>query len=138
MIEKINCPICGKTTFTTEFEVCNYCGWQNDSVQLENPKYPGGSNDLSLVEYKKLYEMITLEHPSYQWIKNQKVYDRIVSNFTFPPYKCKCCGIGAINVVGEKCDNCGWIDSQLQNYFVDLDIVFNIESLQEMHKNSYK
>ena len=50
----IKCPICGQYEFEEEnnFEGCDVCHWQNDGVQMDDPDYWGGANDLSLNDYK--------------------------------------------------------------------------------------
>ncbi len=127
----VECPVCGKTIFKDEFEVCNFCGWEHDLVQEDDVKYPGGANDLSLIEYKQLYNMILIEHPKYIWINNNNIFNRYISKIEFPPYLCKCCGVYEVKTLGEKCPNCGWIDSQLQNAFIDVNNLINNYSLEE-------
>ncbi len=39
------------------FDICTVCGWQNDPLQNDNPKYAGGANELSLLDYKKQFEL---------------------------------------------------------------------------------
>jgi len=56
----IICPVCGKYRFKFEFDVCDFCGWENDGLQLEKPDYVGGANTLSLNEYRK------------QWLEKEK------------------------------------------------------------------
>jgi len=50
----IKCPVCGQYEFENDndFDSCNTCLWQNDGVQLDDPDYWGGANDLSLNDYK--------------------------------------------------------------------------------------
>lgn len=53
------CPVCGKYTFQSgpgSYEICPICGWENDKAQYKDPTLKGGSNRLSLKEYKKQYE----------------------------------------------------------------------------------
>jgi len=54
----IDCPVCKKYKFQSDFDlgVCSVCGWENDGVQLDDPDFPGGANDLSLNEYKVQWE----------------------------------------------------------------------------------
>ena len=60
---KHNCPICGKTVFKeySSFEICEYCGWEDDVIQNSNPNYSGGANTLSLNDYKSRYQEIILK-----------------------------------------------------------------------------
>lgn len=127
----IKCPICDKSIFKNEFEVCKYCGWEHDIIQENDIKYPGGANDLSLIEYKELYSLIIKKHPKYVWINDQSIFNKFTSNIEYPPYLCKCCGSYEIKNVGEKCPNCGWIDSQLQNTYIDVENVINKTSLDK-------
>lgn len=63
------CPICGKYEFADDgcFDICKYCGWEDDGLQLAYPDYSGGANELSLNEYKKQYQKKIKENPSYVW-----------------------------------------------------------------------
>ena len=64
MQTKIPCPVCGKYQFEKEcdYDICEYCGWENDSYTEE-----GGSNTLSLEEFRKRYEMYLVLRPDYNW-----------------------------------------------------------------------
>lgn len=63
------CPICGKYEFEDDgsFDICPYCGWEDDNLQTADPNYSGGANELSLNEYKKQYEEKIKENPKYIW-----------------------------------------------------------------------
>ena len=54
----IKCPICGEYEFAAEnnFDVCPVCEWENDGVQMDDPTYWGGANDLCLNDYKAVWE----------------------------------------------------------------------------------
>lgn len=66
------CPICGKYEFEDEssFDICPYCGWEDDGLQNDEPDYSGGANELSLNQYKKKYEEKIKEDPNYKWSKD--------------------------------------------------------------------
>ena len=49
------CPVCGKMTLES-YGICDYCDWQNDPVQYENPEMSGGANKMSLNEARKAYK----------------------------------------------------------------------------------
>jgi hypothetical protein len=38
------------------FEICPLCDWQDDNVQNADPDYAGGANEMSLNEYRSLWE----------------------------------------------------------------------------------
>jgi predicted RNA-binding Zn-ribbon protein involved in translation (DUF1610 family) len=51
------CPCCGKDTIVEKgsYEICQFCGWEDDPVQSGDPDYAGGANKLSLNQYRKNY-----------------------------------------------------------------------------------
>lgn len=53
----VKCPVCGKHDFKEDnnFDICPVCGWENDGVQLDDPDFEGGANDMSLNQAKKAY-----------------------------------------------------------------------------------
>ena len=65
----INCPVCNKYDFEedNDFDICEFCGWENDGVQLDNPNYCGGANPDSLNERKAW------------WLKQNKILESIPS-----------------------------------------------------------
>ncbi len=52
---KHKCPVCGQYEFSRKdsFEVCEICGWEDDSLQEDEPDYAGGANRLSLNQFRK-------------------------------------------------------------------------------------
>ena len=70
--ENCECPVCGKYTFDEEYDICPYCGWENDAVQYENPDFAGGANRESLNEYKKNYKKLISKDKNYMWNKTFK------------------------------------------------------------------
>ena len=52
------CPVCGRYEFPEmgSYEVCEFCGWEDDLVQLEDPDYAGGANRLSLNQFREKWE----------------------------------------------------------------------------------
>ena len=47
------CPACGFLEFSGPpgtYEICSLCGWEDDHVQLANPRLRGGANRESLAE----------------------------------------------------------------------------------------
>lgn len=66
------CPVCGKYEFEDEdsHDICPYCGWEDDSVQTDDPNCSGGANDLCLNDYKKQYQELLTRNPDYIWKKD--------------------------------------------------------------------
>lgn len=54
--EFLACPCCGYRTITEEWDICEVCGWEHDSVQSNNPDYAGGANRPSLREAQRNFE----------------------------------------------------------------------------------
>lgn len=61
-MNKYNCPCCNFLTFDEPldgtYEICPVCGWEDDKLQLENPDYEGGANEVSLNQAKQNFKMI--------------------------------------------------------------------------------
>jgi rubrerythrin len=68
------CPVCGKYEFEDEssYDICPFCGWEDDGVQLSDPDFDGGANDLSLKQYRKQYREIIKTNPNYRWDRDYK------------------------------------------------------------------
>lgn len=62
MKNSIPCPIC-KQTLLQDFEICKICFWEFDLLQYEHPDIEGGANYLSLNQYKKWWDTLTLIMP---------------------------------------------------------------------------
>jgi hypothetical protein len=49
---KYFCPCCGYDTFEEEpsgtYDICPICFWEDDPIQLKDPDYEGGANQVSL------------------------------------------------------------------------------------------
>ena len=56
----IKCPICGQYEFEEQddFDSCDVCHWQNDGLQMKDPDYWGGANELSLNDFKAKWQKI--------------------------------------------------------------------------------
>lgn len=55
------CPVCGTQSFTTKdfpgsYEICEICGWEDDSVQFDDPDFEGGANPYSLNQARENYK----------------------------------------------------------------------------------
>ncbi len=58
LIEQVQnkCKVCGLGNIAHDFDICEYCGWEADDLQNENPNFSGGANDMSLNQYKQFWE----------------------------------------------------------------------------------
>jgi hypothetical protein len=49
---RVPCPCCGYRTFRDpgygSYDLCPVCFWEDDDLQLSEPDYRGGANDVSL------------------------------------------------------------------------------------------
>ena len=63
---EMTCPICGKTNFQEEHEVCQFCGWINEFLVFDNPCHTP-KNKLSVDEYKEMYNQRKLKNLNYIW-----------------------------------------------------------------------
>lgn len=50
------CKVCGMGNIEQSYDICQFCGWEDDSLQNENPNYMGGANHMSLNQYKKFWK----------------------------------------------------------------------------------
>lgn len=64
------CPVCGKTIFEEydSYDVCEFCGWEDNAYQEEHP-YTGGGPNSSLYSYRKKYRQKIVADPDYTWAK---------------------------------------------------------------------
>ena len=55
--ERFRCPCCGYYTLSSdpEYEICPVCFWEYDKIQVADPDYAGGANELSLKESRENY-----------------------------------------------------------------------------------
>ena len=56
MNSKHTCPSCGFIVFESpvgSYDICPFCGWEDDHVQARFPRMTGGANGGSLFEYQK-------------------------------------------------------------------------------------
>ena len=64
----MKCPVCGNNTFSDtdyEYDICKECFWEYDLVQVDNPNLPGGANNHSLNEYRKIYQGLLENNPHF-------------------------------------------------------------------------
>lgn len=77
----MKCPVCGNDTFDEgdyEFDICTECFWEYDTLQVNNPDYPGGANCHSLNDYKKIYQRLKTDNPSFS-CKNESDMELIIA-----------------------------------------------------------
>lgn len=57
---KFACPCCGFLTFDEppngSYLICPVCRWEDDPVQLNDPDYGGGANEVSLNQARKNFQ----------------------------------------------------------------------------------
>ena len=49
------CDVCGSLTIEDEYDICDVCGWEKDTIQVEEPD-DHGVNNMSLNEARKIWE----------------------------------------------------------------------------------
>lgn len=51
------CPVCGNYEFPefNSYDVCEVCGWEDDSIQEENPDEECCANQMSLNQARRAY-----------------------------------------------------------------------------------
>ena len=49
------CKMCGLGDIKHCFYICEYCGWEDDSLQNDEPDYFGGANEMSLNQYREFW-----------------------------------------------------------------------------------
>ncbi len=55
-IPPYKCRVCGLGDIEMPYNICCFCGWEDDGSQSEDPDYTGGPNHMSFNEYKKFWE----------------------------------------------------------------------------------
>lgn len=55
-IPPYKCKVCGMGNIEQSYDICQFCGWEDDDIQNEKPDYMGGANEMSLNQYKKFWE----------------------------------------------------------------------------------
>ena len=54
---KYKCPCCGFYTFDSKpdgtYDICEVCFWEDDPIQLDDPDFEGGANNVSLLQARK-------------------------------------------------------------------------------------
>ena len=73
------CKICGLGDREGEYSICEFCGWEDDTLQNEQPDYMGGANNMSFNEYKIFWEInkneiLKSDNPCFKAIDLAKKY----------------------------------------------------------------
>ena len=60
-MKKYQCPCCEYYTYNVPPNedcgyICPVCFWENDPVQLNDPDFDGGANEMSLNEAREAYQ----------------------------------------------------------------------------------
>jgi hypothetical protein len=52
------CPCCGKLAIFDlgDYEICKWCGWEDDPIQSADPNYSGGANTFNLNQAKAEFQ----------------------------------------------------------------------------------
>ena len=70
------CPCCGFLTLEEpergNYEICPVCFWEDDPVQLEDPDYVGGANDVSLNQARQNFAALRVSEERFR----RPTYDR--------------------------------------------------------------
>ena len=74
------CPVCGKFEFPTHgsFDICDVCGWEDDSAQENEEEDEGGANWEGLKGYRALYKAgmhEASEEEREKWLIDNHIYD---------------------------------------------------------------
>ena len=113
--QEMDCPVCGEFHFSqldeSDVEVydyiqCPHCGWKCDVFQTQNPELRDGTNEKSLIEYKKWFEARLAENPDYDYQE---------ATYVSQEHSCPVCGKHTFSDEGsfETCPQCGWVDDKL-------------------------
>ena len=79
------CKVCGMGNIEQPYDICHFCGWEDDDIQNEKPDYMGGANEMSLNQYKKFWEenkdeiLANLKNNRFYAIeKSQEYYNKLL------------------------------------------------------------
>jgi ribosomal protein L37AE/L43A len=118
---KHKCPICGKTEFSSEnsFEICDYCGWEDDGYQEASPNLWGGPNLLSKNDYLKLYQETIKINQNFK-SRIGKI-EQLLRCDDDKEHNCPVCGKTTFKYLNsyDRCRYCGWIDNWVQENYPD-------------------
>ena len=116
----MECPVCHEYYFADDTDIekedlnyknkeddyCMHCGWKYDLYQFEHPDVSSMTNELSLNEYKKMFESKISANPDYDYTEE---------NYISTPHFCPVCGKYEFKDVNsfDVCPYCGWEDDEL-------------------------
>ncbi len=141
------CPICGKYKFNKngDYDICKYCGWENDSAMNDDPCYSGGANELCQIDYKLRYDFYVKNNPQYVWKVHgfpevsqiEKHLCPVCGKFHFEPLTWDdiYCGVLPSDIY---CMSCGWHydNNQLENHNLKDGVnEFSVNEYKELYKN---
>ena len=53
------CAVCGQGIMEAgSYEICQFCGWEDDPVQNADPNFCGGANQMSLTQARTYWKAI--------------------------------------------------------------------------------
>lgn len=70
------CPVCGEYVIHFDYDICPICGWELDPVQMDDPDFWGGANNLSLNDFKNLFLELRKENRSYRWEDDPSIREK--------------------------------------------------------------
>lgn len=62
MEHKSICPVCGQYGIDSEFDICDFCGWQFITDQLDFPDEEDGANGVTFNRAKELWNEKHIPH----------------------------------------------------------------------------
>lgn len=70
-IPPLPCPVCGRHSFRkpADFGICPRCGWENDGSERQPDLV--GANAMTFGDYKRRYERLVAEDPTYEWVNEE-------------------------------------------------------------------
>ena len=79
------CPVCGRTVFQEydSYEICSFCGWEDNAFQEKLP-YTGGGSNASLHSCRQNYRKKIAADPAYTWAREQDEVAKRKESFGSP------------------------------------------------------
>ena len=79
------CKLCGIGNIEMTHDICDYCGWEDDDVQQDDPEYVVGANIMSFNQYKKFWmenkDEILANHKNNKFYAIEKSQEYYIKHF---------------------------------------------------------